>query len=183
MILVDSEIRAYIECLKIGILPFEDGCVNPSSYDLHLGSHFQLAVETKLLDPRSEQSIRDNFTEMLTCQIIVEPGGFILGTSVERVIVPPDCVGMVVGKSSIARLGWEVENAGLLDPGFCGEVTFEIVNNHISPILLYAGMPFAQLVFFPVKACENHYGERETSKYQHQHGATISRYHLNQADE
>lgn len=79
----------------------------------------------------------------------------------------------------MARLGWKIEDAGWVDPGFSGQITFEIVNQHPSDNILYAGMAFAQIAFIRCMPCELPYGERKTSKYQNQEGATISRYHLN----
>lgn len=179
MILNDLELAWYLQNKKICIEPFDESKINPASYDIHLGNQFQMAVRTQILDPRSEQSIRGNFEPKCATEVIVQPRQFLLGTSAETVSIPDDCVAVVCGKSSVARLGWAVENAGYVDPGFSGEITFEITNLHESPNLLYAGMPFAQIYLFKITKCGSHYGARRGSKYQNQKGATLSRMHLN----
>jgi dCTP deaminase len=179
MILVDHEIIAHAEVGKISIYPFDKGSVNPASYDLHLGTDYQVGVLEEELDPYNHISIRHNFVQQTAKELWLESGGFMLATSTERIGIPPDMVGIVKGKSSIARLGLSIEDAGLIDPGFHGQITFEITNNHPSPVKLYAGMPIAQIAFIKTMPCSFPYGQRATSKYQHQDGATISRYHLN----
>lgn len=179
MILNDTELLHYLQRKQVWVEPFDESKINPASYDIHLGNKFQIATKTRLLDPRSEQSIRDNFEPHCATEFIAEPGQFFLGTSVETIFIPDYCVGVVCGKSSVARLGWAVENAGYIDPGFCGEITFEITNQHPSPNLLYAGMPFAQIYLFEIHPCRKSYAERNSSKYRDQKGATLSKMHLN----
>lgn len=179
MILVDRQIKQYLDCSKLSIHPFHDNALNPNSYDLHLGSNFQVALQRDELDPHDEDSICSSFKEVNTREAWLENNGFILGTSIETVSIPDDVIGIVKGKSSIARLGLSIEDAGYVDSGFSGQITFEIVNHHPSPVKLYAGMPIAQILFVQNIPCDVPYGDRQTSKYQNQTGATLSRYHQN----
>jgi len=179
MMLVDHEIKAHVDIGKIGISPYDKNSLNPASYDLHLGIDYEIGVMEDELDPYNHISIRHNFCHKTSKELWLESGGFILGTSTERISIPSDCVGIVKGKSSIARLGLSIEDAGLVDPGFSGYITFEITNNHPSPVKLYEGMPIAQIAFLKTMPCSIPYGDKPTSKYQHQEGATLSRYHLN----
>ncbi len=48
------------------------------------------------------------------------PGQFRLASTLETVTIPADLVGMVAGKSSLARAGLAVEQAGWIDPGVHG---------------------------------------------------------------
>jgi dCTP deaminase len=81
----------------------------------------------------------------------------------------------VCGKSSLARLGLVVENAGFIDPGFCGTITLELYNQEKYPILLKKEMLIAQLRFYLVTDITKLY----KGKYLKQVKATESKYYLN----
>jgi len=175
-ILVDHQISAFHACKKIGIEPFDQANIQPNSYDLHLADDYQISVDCGTLDPYDKVSIRDAFVGQTADQLFLEPGGFILGSTVETITLPADVVGMVEGKSSLARLGITIhQTGGYIDAGFTGRITLEISNCHPSPVKLTAGMPIAQIVFCHTQPADKPY----SGKYQHQEHATLSRYHLN----
>ena len=60
--------------------------------------------------------------------VLLEGRQFLLASTYETVCMPLDCVGFVMGKSSWAREGLLVEAAGLVDPGFTGQITLELSN-------------------------------------------------------
>src|SRR5687767_5270589 len=62
--------------------------------------------------------------------VVLAPGIFCLGSTIEKFNMPDDVVGFVVGKSTNAREGLQIEAAGLIDPGFSGFITFELKNLH-----------------------------------------------------
>jgi deoxycytidine triphosphate deaminase len=106
-------------------------------------------------------------------------GGFALGVTREVFKVPSDVVGLVVGKSSVARLGMQVECAGLVDPGFEGQLVLELTNLMVGPSLpLTPGMRIAQVMFMWLDAeveAEDLYGSPSMgSHYQGQRGITRS---------
>lgn len=180
MILVDKQIKAMIQCRKISIDPFDAGCVNPNSYDLHLGPGFMAAARTGYIDPYSRDTITRAFYERNTNEIIINPYDFVLGRTEETITLPADIVGLVEGKSSLARLGLSIhQTGGWIDAGFSGTITLEFYNCSPNPIILTAGMPIAQIVFFQTAESETPYGTRGTSKYQNQMAATLSRYYKN----
>lgn len=75
--------------------------------------------------------------------------GFSLSCTKECISLGPGVAAQVGGKSSLARLGIEVHlTAGFCDPGFTGQITLEMINNGPDDVLLTAGMPIAQLVFY-----------------------------------
>jgi len=183
MILVDSKIHAYNRLGKISISPFDPSSINPNSYDLKLSKSFQVSRETAGIDPLNEKSIRFAFQEVKSDEIWLESGGFILAETREMICLPANIVGILNGKSSLARLGIEIHcTGGFVDAGFCGTITLEITNKHPSPVKLYAGMRIAQLVFVKTEKSAIPYGNRQESKYMNQSGATVSRYHLNRVD-
>ena len=68
------------------------------------------------------------------------------------------------GKSSIARLGISVHDAGFGDIGFAGHWTLELTV--AQPVRVYAGIPICQLSFHEPKSLPTtNYLERKASSY------------------
>jgi deoxycytidine triphosphate deaminase len=105
------------------------------------------------------------------------PDAFILAATLEWVEIPRDLVGILVGKSTLARLGLCVEDAGYIDPGFRGNVTLEMSNRASRPVVLTNGMPIAQIRFEPLMGpCLRPYGSDGLgSHYQDSHGVVPAR--------
>ena len=106
------------------------------------------------------------------------PGEFILMASNEILNIPNGILSFVQGRSSIARLGIQTEQAGLIDAGFRGTITFEICNQSGYPLYLYKGMRVAQVYFFKAQLANKIYGVEKNSKYSNQIAATGSRIHM-----
>lgn len=107
---------------------------------------------------------------------ILGPGEFILMASQEVLNIPNGILAFVQGRSSIARLGQQTEQAGLIDAGFKGTITFEVFNETEYPMVFYKGMRVAQLYFFKAMKALHPYGSmNKGSKYQLQLEATGSR--------
>lgn len=174
MILGDSAIRKYLtgdgESLITGI-PFEDILVNPASINLRIGNTFLSPVRIispiKLGDKVEYQRIEvadDRYFLLL-------PGEFALATTIECVNVPTDLAAFVQGRSSIGRVGLQVQNAGFVDPGFHGHITLELKNDSVNTIAIWPGYPVAQIVLFKSEGVETAY----KGKYNGQVEATGSR--------
>jgi dCTP deaminase len=103
----------------------------------------------------------------------LEPGGFVLAQTLEKVTIPNDLVGFVEGRSSYARVGVTIHvTAPKIDPGFCGHITLEMANFGQAPVELCAeeARP-AQLMLFRISTPlgENHvYGSGPNDGFQHQ---------------
>jgi len=105
------------------------------------------------------------------------PGDFLLGNTIECFRLGRRLWGKVEGKSTRARQGLIVECAGLVDPGFHGTITLELINLGKKPIQLSRGMLIAQIMFGwtnsdPIRA----YGDEGLdSHYQGQSAPTPAR--------
>jgi len=131
------------------IEPFDTANLQPASYDLHLDRHFRkfskTGGDTRLVDPKDPADLTYPIEKD---KIGLEPGGFLLASTVEKVRIPSRLVARVEGKSSLARLGLMVHvTAGFIDPGFEGHITLELHCANERGIWLYAGMPIAQIAF------------------------------------
>lgn len=94
------------------------------------------------------------------------PGQMILAHSFEFIHLPDDVAAELEGRSSYARLGLEIHlTAGMIDPGFQGTITFEMVNNGPEPILLMPGLRIGQLRFHRLDKPMRPYSKRRGAKY------------------
>lgn len=106
--------------------------------------------------------------------VVIEPGEFMLLASNEVLNIPNGIVAFVQGRSSIARMGIQTEQAGLVDSGFRGTITFEVYNETNYAIKIYRGMRIAQVYFFKSQISNQLYGVHKDSKYSGQIYATGS---------
>jgi len=185
MVLSDRSIREAIEQGRIEIDPLGVDCIQPSSVDLHVDQYFRLFRNhtSKVIDVREDQ---EDLTELVDVgpdgPLILHPGEFMLGATIERVRIPEDLVARLEGKSSLGRLGLLIHStAGFVDAGWDGHLTLELSNVANLPIALYPGMKIGQISFLRMTTAADHpYGSTVTgSKYQGQRGPTPSRYYLN----
>jgi dCTP deaminase len=170
---------------NIVIQPFYPELMQPSSYDVTLGSEFKLQMRAcnnevmPDLDPRQDSA--EYFSDISVPRgsaFALEPGSFALASTYEVIALGPNIAARCEGKSSLGRIGLQVHaTAGFIDPGFDGTVTLELTNVGSMTILLWPGMKIGQLCFFKLSSPATIlYGSRATgSHYQNQAGPTTSR--------
>ena len=187
MILSDRDIRARLLVGDLAIEPLADERlqIQPASVDLRLGDEFLVyrAARVACLDPKEPETITaamDRVSVPHDQAFVLHPGEFGLGTTIERVKIPADLVGVVDGRSSIGRLAVVVHaTAGFIDPGFEGQITLELSNIGSIPVKLYPGMRIAQIVMHTMtSAAERPYGSERGSSYNQQSGPQPSRVRL-----
>ena len=169
MILSDKSIHQYLKEGKLKIQPIDDYQIQPASVDLILDKNFlQVSEEGQLLNltaPTQYEKIEKE-------KMILAAHSFVLATTRERVEVPDFLAAFVEGRSSVGRMGLFIQNAGWVDPGFCGQITLELYNANNLPIEIEAGRRICQIVFAKMdQPVESAY----CGKYQNQKGAMSSR--------
>jgi dCTP deaminase len=151
--------------------------IQPASMDLHLGR--KIKYPSKQDDkPVSvdKKSTYPQYASIDTPRPLVREGTFALATTQEEIQIPNGMVALLHGRSSVGRLGLFIENAGLIDPGFSGQVTLELTNVVDYDIELVAGMRIGQLTFHEMKTTPQvGYSKYNGSKYDGQIGPTTSR--------
>lgn len=185
MVLSDRTIARLIAEGHIGIDPYDDALLQPSSVDVRVDRYFRvfnnqrhpfIDVKQPQEDLTAEMSIDDEQP------FILHPGEFVLGSTLERITLPDDLVARLEGKSSLGRLGLLIHStAGFIDPGWDGHVTLELSNVANLPITIYHGMKIGQVSFMQMsEPASTPYGSSSLgSKYQGQRGPTPSRYWQN----
>jgi dCTP deaminase len=185
VLLSDRDIRAEFAAGRLGLEPFEDNLVQPSSIDVRLDRMFRVFNNTRYthIDPAQRQDELTSLVEPDAGEpFVLHPGEFVLGSTLEVCSLPDDLAGRLEGKSSLGRLGLLTHStAGFIDPGFSGHITLELSNVANLPITLWPGMKIGQLCLFRLTSpAENPYGSAGAgSKYQGQRGPTPSRAYLN----
>ncbi|HEV7581111.1 MAG TPA: dCTP deaminase [Mycobacterium sp.] len=185
MLLSDRDLRAEISAGRLGINPFDDTLVQPSSVDVRLDSMFRVFNNTRYthIDPAKQQDELTSLVEPADGEpFVLHPGEFVLGSTLEQVALADDLAGRLEGKSSLGRLGLLTHStAGFIDPGFTGHITLELSNVANLPITLWPGMKIGQLCILRLTSPAEHpYGSsRVGSKYQGQRGPTPSRSYEN----
>ncbi len=150
MFLSDRDIKAAVKAGAITIHNFDPKRLQPVSYDILLGNKFIMTESqgTPFIDP--VKSIFPNTREIIIGDddsFVLHPGVSILGTSFDY-FGSHEYLIQLSGKSSLARIGLIVHNtAGVINPGHFLNITLELCNLNIVPIVLRPKMRIAQLLF------------------------------------
>jgi dCTP deaminase len=184
MLLSDRDLKAAIADGRLGLTPFDESLIQPSSIDVRLDRYFRVFANHRYthIDPAEQQDdltvpIEPNGDE----PFILHPGEFVLGSTLEVISLGDDLASRLEGKSSLGRLGLLTHStAGFIDPGFSGHVTLELSNVANLPIKLYPGMKIGQICVLQLSSPSEHpYGSSlYGSRYQDQRGPTPSRSYL-----
>lgn len=120
-------------------------------YDLRVGFEFKIFsnLNPTIVDPKNfdERSFVSYTAEKEGERVIIPPNSFILAHSLEHIHMPDDVVGVVLGKSTIARSGINTLCTPL-EPGWEGYVTLEFCNTTPLPAAIYAGEGSCQVMFY-----------------------------------
>ena len=151
MVLSDRTIRRQLADGRIGIDPYDESPLQPSSVDVRVDRYFRVFRNSRypFIDVKQAQ---EELTELVEIEdetpFILHPGEFVLGSTLERIRLPDDLVARLEGKSSLGRLGLLIHStAGFIDPGWDGHVTLELSNVANLPITIYHGMKIGQVSF------------------------------------
>ena len=138
---------------KFPFLPEQQ--VQPSSIDLRLGD-----IIVRFKDTVKEFDIRNKIVpdEYLNIQkygegkpITINPGEIIYGQVYEQMWIGDNYSARIVGRSRVARLGLAIHCTGsYINPGFCGAMPLQIINNNKFPIIIYPYIGICQLVLFQI---------------------------------
>ncbi|MBV1849563.1 dCTP deaminase [Catellatospora tritici] len=164
--LTGHKISEEVAAKRIVIEPFLPDHLNPNSYNYRLSPSLK-RITSEVIDCKAE----DEYDEIEIPEegYILEPGECYLGATME-VFGSLHYASLVTGRSSIGRKF--VTNhitAGLIDQGFFGNITLEIVAQKRTRV--YPGMRFGQIFWFTTAGTPLLY----EGKYQGQRGPTPSR--------
>ena len=185
MLLSDRDLKKALKTGKIKIKPFPDFAsqLGSCSIDLKLGNSFRVFEHSRhaFIDPFAKKETTADFTKEIKIKdkeaFIIQPGDFVLATTVENVEISDDLVGGLEGRSSLGRLGIIVHStAATIDAGWRGHITLELANMGKLPVALYPGMRICSISFEQLSSpAEVPYYKKKTAKYAGQKGPGESR--------
>jgi dCTP deaminase len=169
--LTDRELLDALQRGQIDVLtpiPFE---LQPASIDLHLNTRFGRLMPGVIdrYHPTEPTGPRVVWEEVPADGegIALKPLHFLLASTRELVEIESGyLLGILCGKSTLARDGLHVEAAGLVDPGWRGRLTLELFNAGPATIILRPGQPICQMyVLTSDLAVSRKYGNPELSSH------------------
>lgn len=179
MVLSDKDLKIALKSGRIKIKPFPNlkNQLGSCSIDLKLGDTFRVFEHSKhaYIDP-FKKSISDEVTREIKIKakepFIIQPGDFVLATTVEEIQVPDDLTGRLEGRSSIGRLGVVIHStAANIECGFRGHITLELANMGKMPVALYSDMRICSISFEQLSSpADVPYYKKKSAKYINQKG-------------
>lgn len=176
MLLSDADIQAALSLGRISITSMTPSAIQPASIDVTLGCEFRVPKPRGIIDTRSPGETTIPHVVDPGGSFIITPGQMVLATTMESVTLDRWHAGTLEGRSSLGRLGLEVHrSAGIIDPGFSGQITLELTNANESPLRLWPGDRIAQLLVWRMcSPSARPYGSDGVGRYQGQCGPTPS---------
>ena len=174
MVLSDRDIKKAMTNDRIEITPPPDlnTTLGSCSIDLRLGNHFRVFEHSKIpyIDPNNFNLATVMMKEVRVPDrepFILQPGDFVLATTIESFRLPNDLIARLEGRSSLGRLGIVVHStASIFDPGWNGVVVMELGNMGRMPVALYPGMRICALTFEELTSpAEVPYFKKKSAKY------------------
>ncbi len=159
-VLTKKDILEYIKSGRIIIKPSLDKFqLQAHSVDLRLGFTFLVPKTWHLTDKGRQQlhldyysKQRPNYFDVVELEkgqfFDILPGEHILVSSLETVKLSDDVMGVMYPRSSVNRKGISVDQTGIIDSGYEGQLVIPVRNNTTSQtVRLYPGERFCQIVF------------------------------------
>lgn len=138
--MIDTRISQLAE--KGMIFPYSKYCVQPCSYDLHLGMNALVESRVGFTSLDLSQYSKDR-------PYYMNPGDFLLGETIETIRLPDNVEAHLHLVSSRARQGLNHLLSGLVDTGFQGVLTLELQNVlKYNKVEIYPNQRIAQLTFW-----------------------------------
>ncbi len=151
MILSDYDINGMIKMKRLVIKPFNNDTVRENGIDMKLAAeiaHHKDMGKDFVMDPMSsDASISKCFTlKKNVKEIIIGSKEQVLLSTQEYIEVPDDVAGFVELRSTWARHGLSMPPT-IIDAGFKGTITLEVINNAPYAIKLRPKQRFAHVIF------------------------------------
>lgn len=143
--------------------------IGDASVDLRLGFEFIVFNLPSIggIDPSKKEQIEKEIHRYQRRvrvnrgdRFVLHPKQFVLGATLEYLVLPLDLHGEVGGRSTWGRTGLVIATATTVAPGYHGCVTLELANEGMLPLTLRPGDRIAQLVLHEAKPPASEYSGR-----------------------
>ncbi|MFP3292590.1 MAG: dCTP deaminase, partial [Thermoproteus sp.] len=161
MILTGDEIRRLMSLGRLSVEPLRDDAIRENGLDLRIGREYAIyAYEGAAIRPceLAEGEARRHFRIVKEAdEIAVPPRNFVLLTTEEYVKMSNDVVGLANLRSTLARYGLVIPPT-VVDAGFEGNITIEVVNESPNTIVLRPGLRFLHLILVRAEGAAKYLG-------------------------
>ncbi len=161
MILAGDEIKRLISSGKLSVDPLRSDTIRENGLDLRIGKEYAIyAYEGATIRPcdLAEGEARRHFRIVKDAEeIAIPPRNFVLLTTEEYVKMPEDVVGLANLRSTLARYGLVIPPT-VVDAGFEGNITIEVVNESPNTIVLKPGLRFLHLILVRAEGSAKYLG-------------------------
>jgi dCTP deaminase len=155
MILSSKEILTKIETGQISVMPqFERDQLRPFGLRVHLATTvMRIQKQSGVIDLRDESPELNYTKEAIDANekpLVIEPGEFMLGSTVESFKLDSNMVARLDGRSTLARIGITIHCTAATVDGNHDEhrsIVLEIYNHSNKTIKIPAGYPIGMLLF------------------------------------
>lgn len=157
--LTKKQIEDLLNKKKLIIEPLlEKSQLGEISVDLRIGTDFlalhqgrQAYIDTTQ-DNIEKRPIKSHFTETrrkIGESFLLHPSQPVLFSTLEYLKIPSDVYVILTLRSSFSRLGLTIST--IIQPGYCGCASIEVVNTGNTPIKILAGTRFVQARFVKIR--------------------------------
>ena len=175
MILAHDEL---IHLLDSGVIQHgQRAAVGGASIDIHLGDTILVEADTEYIaDYRDRTPLKMREVKLDDSGFVMRPGQFILAHCVECLTMPLHLTALLRTKSSMGRIGFEHMDAGVVDPGFHGQLTLEFKSQlQCQSFRIRPGDDVGQLVFFRHETVNHDDSYLAKGRYNGQRGVNQTR--------
>ncbi len=182
MVLSDRDLTKALKNGRIKIKPSLNLAtqLGSCSIDLRLGNTFRVFEHSRhaFIDP-SQKDYSNEITSLVNVKkgqpFIIQPGDFVLASTLETITIAPDLLGRLEGRSSLGRLGIIVHStASVFEPGWDGRAVLELGNMGRMAVSLVPGMRICAMTFEELSSpAIVPYGKKKTAKYILQNGPAV----------
>jgi len=151
-VLTRNEILKLIKKDSVKVTPFNEKQIGPASIDLALGDEFRLFKKGSKIVLDEKTNANDYTKVVKQTKIVIKPGEFIHGITLEKIKLPENVCGFLYGRSRFARMGILIHaTASFIQPGIDNKQVLEIKNISPRKIVLKKGLKICQLILMEMK--------------------------------
>lgn len=161
MILGPKQLLKLVKQKKLVENLSERELTNPegAGFDLRLGEVYKISGKAFLgVTERHTADIKlvKKFDEKKSSKIIIKPGDFLLVKTIEDVNMPDNLTASITPRSTTYRSGL-ILRTGNVPPGYCGGLTFGLINEGPVNVTIEMGARFVHIQFSEVSGGGNMY--------------------------
>ena len=150
MILSNYDLKSMVKSRRLVISPFYKDTIRENGVDMRLADEIARHASHNsdfVMDPLDPAKIKSGFKiEKHKKEMVLDSKEQVLLSTYEYIEVPDDIAGFVELRSTWARHGLSMPPT-IIDAGFKGTITLEVINNAPYKILLRPRQRFAHVIF------------------------------------